>query len=117
VILEKIGDALEILSRRITHQVDRQWILRTVAPYLEGWDAEDVAVLVESKVSLWNMVPREAKEEIAAYLPQLTTAFPSVAAASDFLLELLRETRPDLAKVITREYLDSDLKKAIAEAP
>lgn len=115
-MMEQVGAALEILSRRITQQVDRQWILEKVAPYLEGWDAEDVAVLVESKVSLWDMVPREAKEELAAYLPLLTAAFPSVAKASEFLLELLGEMRPDLARVITRECLQSELQKAIAEA-
>lgn len=115
-MMEQVGEALEVLSRHMAQQLNRQGVLENVAPYLEGWDAKDVAVLVENNVSLWGMIPPEAKEELAAYLPMLTNAFPSVAAASEFLLEALGEMRPDLARVITREYLESELQKAIAEA-
>ena len=99
-----------------TAQTARDWLLENAHAYLEGWDPEAVAALVQHNISLWDQIlTKELRDAALPNLITFRTIFPATAEAADFLIDMLQQIRPDLAMVLTREYLESEIAKVERE--
>lgn len=99
----------------------RQWLIKEAPGWLEPWKAETVAMLVEKNIGLWRHclspeIKEKALSSMGEHAEKIGAYFADPDEAADFLYDVLNEVRPDLVKVMPKEYLQGELEAILEDA-
>ena len=86
----------------------RGWAKDNLHQYLSAIQVSAVSVIVETGVSIWDeILSDEQKEWLVTEAQPYKRLILSISDPVGFAMELIEETSPEYAKVITRGYLQS----------
>jgi len=92
----------------------REWAKDNLHQYLITIETSAVSVIVETNVSVWDeILSDEQKEWLVKEAQPYKRLILSMPDPVGFALELLEETAPEYAKVITRGYLQSQFNQIV----
>ena len=111
-IADMVIDFAGTVAGNLIRQQAKQWLIENAPQYLEGWSTEAVIALIDNNISLWDdVLTEDIRTQALQHIPTFRNAFSPPDKAASLLLEVLGQIRPDLAKVLTREYIESELLK------
>ena len=102
----------ELKTRRID-QLDGKTPLDLLIEFLEGVGRENLEFAVKSGITLWDMIPAEFRglaQDNNSRISNILRSFPEDLVGKG-TYEAIREERPELAEIITPEWLAEAFRK------